>query len=153
MKIHIYTIHKDEKLESATQYYVKASRAFGAEIMLCNVFDKQVQDAHRRDSNLAKQSYSKAFAKYLDRSSILLDCGGVVCDTNKFSQIIESYLQRGNIKFFIAGAFGFEEKLLKQYYKVSLSPLTFSHEIAKLVLLEQVYRGLSIINNHPYHKN
>ena len=70
----------------------------------------------------------------------------------QFSHMIERRLQRGNIDFFIAGAFGFEQQMLQRYDTVSLSVLTFSHEIARLILLEQIYRALSIIRRHPYHK-
>jgi 23S rRNA (pseudouridine1915-N3)-methyltransferase len=58
-----------------------------------------------------------------------------------------------SIKFFIGGAYGFEEKFLSQSDAViSLGKITMSHKIAKAVLLEQIYRGFSILSNHPYHK-
>ena len=94
-----------------------------------------------------------AFSKYLDKQSVLLDAEGEKLTSIGFSRMIESYsTQSGIIKFFIAGAFGFEKEVLKQHKTISLSTLTFSHEIAKIVLLEQIYRSLSIINKHPYHK-
>jgi len=58
-----------------------------------------------------------------------------------------------SVKFFIGGAYGFEESFLKKSDKViSLGKITMSHKIAKAVLLEQIYRGFSILSNHPYHK-
>ncbi len=58
------------------------------------------------------------------------------------------------INFFIGGAFGFEKDFLNQCDKViSISDMTMAHKIANIVLLEQVFRGLCILNNHPYHKN
>ncbi len=58
-----------------------------------------------------------------------------------------------SIKFFIGGAYGFEENFLKKSDQViSLGKLTMSHKIAKAVLLEQIYRGFSILTIHPYHK-
>ncbi|MDN5377136.1 MAG: rRNA (pseudouridine1915-N3)-methyltransferase, partial [Sulfurospirillum sp.] len=45
-----------------------------------------------------------------------------------------------------------EEFLKKTDKVISLSKLTYAHKIAKVVLLEQIYRGLCIKNNHPYHK-
>jgi len=57
------------------------------------------------------------------------------------------------VKFFIGGAYGLENSFLqKSDAVISLGKLTMSHKIAKAVLLEQVYRGFSILNNHPYHK-
>jgi 23S rRNA (pseudouridine1915-N3)-methyltransferase len=58
-----------------------------------------------------------------------------------------------SIKFFIGGAYGFDDAFLKKSDNViSLGNITMSHKIAKAVLLEQIYRGFSILSNHPYHK-
>jgi 23S rRNA (pseudouridine1915-N3)-methyltransferase len=79
-----------------------------------------------------------------------LDESGKVYDSIGFSNIFE---KENEINFFIGGAYGFEDNFLKQCNEVvSLSKLTFSHKIAKIVLLEQIYRALSIVNKHPYHK-
>ncbi len=153
MKIHIYTIHKNEMLGDIMQYYSKACKGFGATLSFFNMFNKRIQDAQKQDSNMAKQSYTMAFSKYLDKQSVLLDAEGERLTSIGFSRMMESYsTQSGIIKFFIAGAFGFEKEVLQQHKTISLSTLTFSHEIAKIVLLEQIYRSLSIINKHPYHK-
>ncbi|TLD99171.1 23S rRNA (pseudouridine(1915)-N(3))-methyltransferase RlmH [Helicobacter trogontum] len=154
MKIHIYTIHKNEMLGDVMQYYSKACKSFGATMSFFNMFNKRIQEAQKQDSNIAKQSYTMAFSKYLDKQSILLDAGGRRLTSIEFSHMIETYGMQGGgiIKFFIAGAFGFEREVLEQYKTISLSSLTFSHEIAKIVLVEQIYRSLSIINKHPYHK-
>ncbi|WP_281650844.1 23S rRNA (pseudouridine(1915)-N(3))-methyltransferase RlmH [Helicobacter bilis] len=135
------------------QYYSKACKGFGATLSFFNMFNKRIQEAQKQDSNIAKQSYTMAFSKYLDKQSVLLDAEGEKLTSIGFSRMIESYsTQSGIIKFFIAGAFGFEKEILKRHKTISLSTLTFSHEIAKIVLLEQIYRSLSIINKHPYHK-
>lgn len=152
MKIHIYTIHKDRIIESSLQYYIKVCKGFGVEIVMHNIFNKNIQESQKKDVSMAQQSYSNAFKKYLCEDSILLDCGGALYDSMQFSHMIERRLQRGNIDFFVAGAFGFEQQMLQRYDTVSLSALTFSHEIARLILLEQIYRALSIIKRHPYHK-
>nr|MDA3945773.1 23S rRNA (pseudouridine(1915)-N(3))-methyltransferase RlmH [Helicobacteraceae bacterium] len=71
-------------------------------------------------------------------------------DSGKFSTLITDKIA---IKFFIGGAYGLEEPFLKRCDKViSLGKITMSHKIAKVVLLEQIYRGFSILSNHPYHK-
>jgi len=60
---------------------------------------------------------------------------------------------RHNVSFFIGGAYGFEEKFLGMCQrKVSFGKITMSHKLVKVVLLEQIFRALSINNNHPYHK-
>lgn len=58
-----------------------------------------------------------------------------------------------SVKFFVGGAYGFEDSFLKKSDAIiSLGNITMSHKIAKAVLLEQIYRGFSILSNHPYHK-
>ncbi len=75
------------------------------------------------------------------------------------SRELASFLdQRGvrsvqNVSFVIGGAFGLGEGILKRSnLKLSLSPLTLPHEVARLVLAEQLYRAGTILRNEPYHK-
>ncbi|TLE00065.1 rRNA methyltransferase [Helicobacter muridarum] len=178
MKILIYLIHKEEKMSEDINRYLKICKQFGVDIVISHIFNKEIQQAQKYDSskksksnkqgqdNIAsKIAYSKALESYIDSQSILLDEGGKLYDSFGFAELIsklissQGNLHRNNknlhnygIKFFIAGAFGFHSSLLAKYHTISLSPMTFSHKIAKLVLLEQIYRSLSIINNHPYHK-
>ena len=57
------------------------------------------------------------------------------------------------INFLIGGAEGISSDIKeKSHLLLSLSPLTFPHEIARLILLEQIYRAISISNNSPYHR-
>ena len=59
----------------------------------------------------------------------------------------------GRATILIGGPYGLDESILDEAdYRVSLSPLTFSHQLVRLVLLEQLYRGFSILNNTDYHK-
>ena len=57
-----------------------------------------------------------------------------------------------NLVFLIGGAFGLDEAVLKRAnYKLSLSSLTFPHQLVRLVLAEQVYRACTILRNEKYH--
>jgi 23S rRNA (pseudouridine1915-N3)-methyltransferase len=57
------------------------------------------------------------------------------------------------VNFFIGGAYGFEREFLSKCNKaISFGKITLSHKLVKVVLLEQIFRGLTINNNHPYHK-
>lgn len=175
MKIFIYLIHKEEKMSEDMSHYLKICKQFGVDIVMLHIFNKEIQLAQKYDSSkklnkqeqehiTSKMAYSKALESYLDSQSILLDEKGKLYDSFNFARLIENLIstQGGyknnqnqsncGVKFFIAGAFGFHSQLLSKYHTISLSPLTFSHKIAKLVLLEQIYRSLSLINNHPYHK-
>lgn len=60
---------------------------------------------------------------------------------------------RSNIAFAIGGSLGLSNEVLKRAdYKLSFSPMTFPHQLMRVILLEQVYRGFRIIKGEPYHK-
>ena len=59
----------------------------------------------------------------------------------------------GRLAFLIGGPFGFSDEVLTScHLQLSLSPLTFPHEMARIILLEQLYRACTILNNEKYHK-
>ncbi|KUO70472.1 MAG: 23S rRNA (pseudouridine(1915)-N(3))-methyltransferase RlmH [Clostridia bacterium BRH_c25] len=60
---------------------------------------------------------------------------------------------RSNIAFIIGGSLGLSDEVLKRAdFKLSFSPMTFPHQLMRVILLEQVYRGFRIIRGEPYHK-
>lgn len=60
---------------------------------------------------------------------------------------------RSNITFVIGGSLGLSDEVLKRAdYKLSFSPMTFPHQLMRVILLEQIYRGFKIIKGEPYHK-
>lgn len=87
---------------------------------------------------------------------ILLDEIGEMYTSEKFAKHIEK-LQHNSSKrivFLIAGAFGAHEKLQQRADKLlSLSKMTFSHQMVRLFFLEQLYRGFTIIRNEKYHNS
>jgi 23S rRNA (pseudouridine1915-N3)-methyltransferase len=95
------------------------------------------------DKNLSSQDYL-----------ILLDENGHSMNSLQFSEFLNKTLTHVPSKtiFLIGGAYGFDKKAyLRAQQKLSLSTFTFSHQLARIVLLEQIYRGFSILNNEPYH--
>lgn len=74
------------------------------------------------------------------------------------SEELAEYLERqvrvyGRLAFLIGGPLGFSDDVLVQCHdQLSLSTLTFPHELARIMLLEQLYRACTILNNEPYHK-
>ena len=85
---------------------------------------------------------------------ILLDEKGKDFNSIEFSKFLEENMIRGvkNLTFVIGGAYGFSKELREfAKNKISLSKMTFSHDMARLFFIEQLYRSLTIINNIPYH--
>ena len=89
-----------------------------------------------------------------DESRKMLDVLGKAVTTMKLSGLLENWLQQGqDVTIVIGGPDGVSDELLsKAVLKLSLSTLTFPHPLVRVILLEQIYRAWSIINNHPYHR-
>jgi 23S rRNA (pseudouridine1915-N3)-methyltransferase len=71
-----------------------------------------------------------------------------------YSEFIQQRMLQGNkqLVFIIGGAYGFSQEIYKRKdYLISLSAMTFSHQIVRLIFLEQLYRAGSILKNEPYH--
>ncbi len=85
---------------------------------------------------------------------VVLDVLGQSVTTMKLSSLLESWLQNGqDISIVIGGPDGVSDELLSAAsLKISLSSLTFPHTLVRVILLEQIYRAWSILNNHPYHR-
>jgi len=92
--------------------------------------------------------------KKKDECMVALDEHGKEMNSEKFAQFIQARANESvrTIVFVIGGAFGLDEAVLKEAnYKLSLSQLTFPHQLARLILAEQVYRACSLIRNEKYH--
>ena len=96
------------------------------------------------------------FNKQLKNSDnvILLDEKGRDYTSVEFSKFLAKKMNSGvsNLVFLIGGPYGFSEGIYKRSAgKVSLSKMTFTHQMVRLFFLEQLYRGFSILRNLPYH--
>ncbi len=85
---------------------------------------------------------------------ILLDEKGKEFRSKEFSQFLQKKMNSGikQLVFVIGGPYGFSNAVYKKAQgKVSLSKMTFSHQMVRLFIVEQIYRGFTIIKNEPYH--
>jgi len=85
---------------------------------------------------------------------ILLDENGKTFSSVGFSNFLQKKMNAGikTLVFVIGGPYGFSENVYKQAAgKVSLSEMTFSHQMVRLFVIEQIYRGFTILRNEPYH--
>lgn len=85
---------------------------------------------------------------------VVLDEQGQTSDSIGFAKTIEKWSVSGksSIDFVIGGAFGFSEAMYQRANaKISLSAMTFSHQLVRLIFMEQLYRAFTILKNEPYH--
>lgn len=85
---------------------------------------------------------------------IVLDENGQTLNSIKFAKTLESIaLHNANITFIIGGADGMHPQLKKDAdLQIKLSNLTFPHALVRVIILEQLYRVITILENHPYHR-
>lgn len=85
---------------------------------------------------------------------ILLDENGATFSSVGFSDYLQKKMNSGakTLVFVIGGPYGFSEEVYKKAQgKISLSLMTFSHQMVRLFFIEQLYRGFTILRNEPYH--
>lgn len=153
MKINIYIIDKkskDKLYAPLVEHYMKIAKPF-AKIEIFEIHTKEISKAHDISPDAAKKSYTNTFMPYLSNAyTIALDPDSKEVDSFSFSNLLKD---KSVVNLFIGGAYGLEERFLTQCNKsISFGKITMSHKLTKVVLMEQVFRGLAIMNNHPYHK-
>ncbi|MDA3954581.1 MAG: 23S rRNA (pseudouridine(1915)-N(3))-methyltransferase RlmH [Bacteroidales bacterium] len=85
---------------------------------------------------------------------VLLDEKGKVFTSVEFSRFMEKQMIAGlkNLIFIVGGPYGFSDEVYKKCNsKISLSRMTFSHQMVRLIFAEQLYRAMTIIKGEPYH--
>ncbi|EEO26199.1 23S rRNA (pseudouridine(1915)-N(3))-methyltransferase RlmH [Helicobacter winghamensis] len=154
IKINIYYIAKNNKDLSDTLCgeFATLCLSFGAKVEFINLFSKHIKESQKQEVLEAQKSYTQAFLKVIKPNTykIALTPNAKTLDSFAFAKILQD---KGEIAFFIGGAYGLEDCFIQSCNtQISLSPLTFSHKVAKIVLSEQIYRAFCLLNNHPYHK-
>jgi len=108
-----------------------------------NIYDIKKQEADFIKSYIEKNEYV-----------ILLDEKGKMQTSMEFAYFLEKKVMNRlkTLVFIIGGAHGFSEELYKRSNEIlSLSKMTFPHQLVRIIFLEQLYRALTIMNNEPYH--
>ena len=85
---------------------------------------------------------------------VLLDDKGKDFTSSKFAEKLQGWMlsSKKRLVFVVGGAYGFSEQVYQRgNEKLSLSKMTFSHQMVRLFFVEQMYRGYTILNNEPYH--
>jgi 23S rRNA (pseudouridine1915-N3)-methyltransferase len=115
-----------------------------------------LKNANTLSKEEIKKQEGEQLLKTIDSKSLicLLDERGKTFDSIDFSRQMEQWAVAGRsqIDFIIGGAFGFSDSVYKRAdFKLSLSPMTLSHQLIRIVFLEQLYRAFTILKKEPYH--
>lgn len=159
MKIRILCIGKIKEpyLKEGILEYVKRIRAY-AKVEIVEVADSKVKD-NPNDAEIekVKNEEGERVLKLLKNTDYLigLDLGQKEPTSKEFAGFLMKKLEESgsNLNFVIGGSYGLSESLKKRCNsRISLSKLTFLHQMTRLILLEQIFRGFKILNNETYHK-
>ncbi|MGB0455659.1 MAG: 23S rRNA (pseudouridine(1915)-N(3))-methyltransferase RlmH [Flavobacteriaceae bacterium] len=155
MKIKLLTIGKTDNAaiaqliktyEARLKHYIQFSIEIIPDLKNTKNFSEEIQKEKEGDLILSKISTT-------DRM-VLLDENGTSFDSIEFSKFLQKQMNSGikQLVFVIGGPYGFSEKIYKKSQgKISLSKMTFSHQMVRLFAIEQIYRGFTILKNEPYH--
>ena len=105
-----------------------------------------------------KEAEAEVFLKFFQPGDaiVLLDEKGKEYHSRGFAAQIQKWMNAGpkRLVFVVGGAFGFSERLhTAAQSKLSMSKMTTSHQLIRVVFLEQLYRGMTLLNNEPYHND
>jgi 23S rRNA (pseudouridine1915-N3)-methyltransferase len=146
--------HSDTAFSEATERYLNRIKHF---------FPVEVTDVApergRQSSNdvaIMRAQSARLLAAIPDRGyTVVLDERGQTLDSLKFAKWLERLTidQPGGVNFVVGGDVGLDESVKKRADKLlSLSAMTLPHALARVVLVEQIYRACTLMRNIPYHK-
>ncbi len=148
---------KEKYLKSAIDEYTKRLSRY-CKLNIVELSDEKTPDnASEKEELLIKEKEGEAILKNIKDNMFLiaLELKGAMMSSEELSNYIKDLGIRGesNIAFVIGGSLGLSKAVLERAnYKLCFSKMTFPHQLFRVMLLEQVYRGFRIISNEPYHK-
>lgn len=159
MKITLITVGKikERYLRDAIEEYAKRLQKY-VKLEIVEVADEKTPDG--ASPALEEQIRSKEgerILKYIKEGAcvVTLEIGGKMMDSVEFAQWMEAGGVRGvsHIQFIIGGSLGLApEVCARSNLALSFSKMTFPHQLMRVILLEQIYRGCRINSGEPYHK-
>ena len=147
---------KDAYLRDGVAEFVKRMRSYGGititELNESKIGDKPSDADRKQVVDEEGERLLKAVPK--NAYTVLLDVYGKTMSSEELAKTIAKLEVDGisDMAFIIGGAFGVSEALRQSVnYKLSFSPMTFTHQMVRLLLVEQIYRASKINRNEPYH--
>ncbi|NLJ95001.1 MAG: 23S rRNA (pseudouridine(1915)-N(3))-methyltransferase RlmH [Clostridiaceae bacterium] len=139
---------KEKGMKSLEQDYVKRIQRFNK----CEIIElKEANSSYDQDKIIKDESERLLKAVRNDEYLILFDIKSKQMDSCAFASVLAK--AGSKIAVVIGGSIGFNDQVRKRANKIiSLSEMTFPHLLARIMILEQVYRSYKILNNQKYHK-
>lgn len=155
MKITLILIGKTDEpfIEQGFNLYLSRLRHY---ITINVVVIQALKDTSNLSPQQVKEREAALILKKLSSGSILavLDEKGTGLRSVEFSVQLQKWMNSGTreLVFLVGGAFGIADEVKKRAaFQLSLSQLTFTHQLVRLIFAEQLYRAFTIIRNEPYH--
>ena len=157
MKVKLLYIGKtgEQALSQLLDKYEKRIKALAS-------FEKEEIPALKNTKNLSvaeqKNKEGELLLKRIKTSDfvVLLDEKGKTFDSREFAGFLQQKMNSGikQLLFIIGGPYGFSPAIYRRGdFRLSLSEMTFSHQLIRLIFMEQLYRAFTIIHHHPYHND
>ena len=159
MKIKLYAIGKIKEayLKAGIDEYLTRIKPYSS-IEIIEVKDEPISDNPSiKEIEKAKNIEGYRVIKLLKPNEYLiaLDLSKKQFKSEDFAAFLMQKMEENgsNISFVIGGSYGLSDELkARSNYSISLSDMTFLHQMTRLILLEQIYRAFKILNNETYHK-
>ncbi len=148
---------KEKFYRDAIDEYLKRLSKY-ASVSVIEVSDEKTsENASDTEIDIVKQKEGERIFKHINERDFVVALAilGKQMDSVSFSKYIEDLgiSGRSTIDFVIGGSLGLSDDILKRAdFQISFSKMTFPHQLMRVVLLEQIYRGMRIMKNEPYHK-
>lgn len=159
MNIKIITVGKikEKFMRDAIDEYTKRLGRY-CKLEIVELADEKTPDnaSAKEEEAIKEKEGAKIRASIKDTDYVIaLDLKGKHLTSEEFSEKIENLgiEGRSSIVFIIGGSLGISSETLKRAdFKISFSKMTFPHQLFRIMLLEQIYRGFRIMKGEPYHK-
>lgn len=157
MRINLICIGKtdDKEIVSLMKYYLpRLPKHWNFELMEI----PDIKNAKNLTPDQLKKEEAKLFQNNIDASDlvIILDEKGKQFTSREFAEKIDFWMGNSvkKIHFLVGGAYGFSEEIYNRANeKISLSKMTFTHQMIRLFFVEQIYRAATILQGKPYHND
>ena len=159
MKIKVIAVGKIKEnylKEGINEYLIRLSAYAKTEIV--EVADSKVKDNPNKSDidKVINEEGERILSKIKSNDYVInLDLNKKEFDSVEFSKFIDQKMVESgsSLTFVIGGSYGLSNKVKERAnYSISLSKMTFLHQMTRLILLEQIYRAFKILNNETYHK-